>query len=403
LKKALPEKLSVTQALALTLAGKEQEQKAPGRVKEEAGTAGGTETGEKPKEQPQPEAKPPSELHAQTGFINNTDPVTRLGDRMDVVYLPDFEEQYIIQPHTGLGSADIETKLRNGWAAEVFSNKVDNSNLVPYVINQFEKASEVASGIVTTWAPLVAGLPPVPSISNLLKPAGFRAEAGEIGVSKPEEIKDYLGNMLIFKIAEVKIAQPGLYPILKPREVKQWLKYSGIVSGPDEDAAFSSFLLQSQVPWIRQDMAFIPCPPFTMIAFNATTDVFILPATVSLAKLDNSQTIGGDGRKDPVEQALHNIEDKLRGKLATYFNQNLAEVFSERIKANSKTNTTIITISNLSRDLTPEEKKEDNFKEWIQNSLGNDKITNAVKDTIKVEFGDKKILITISLAVSDLS
>mgnify|MGYP003694240521 CR=1 FL=1 len=131
---------------------------------------------------------------------------------MDVVYLPDFEEQYIIQPHGLLGKADIEARLRNGWAAEVFAQQYDNSNLIPYVIKQVESASEAASGIAASWFPATA---PAKVGLDQVKRAARDSQGFQSGTPLSEtDIQKLLGNVIIFKIAEVKFAQPGLYPIL---------------------------------------------------------------------------------------------------------------------------------------------------------------------------------------------
>lgn len=234
---------------------------------------------------------------------------------MDVVYLPDFEEQFVIKPTVGLGKADIETRLRNGWAAEVFSMKVDNSNVVPYVINQIEKASEAAGDIFTTWAPLAAGVPPgaVPMVKKVLKAGALQA-----GQEDTKRAVTALGNLLLFKVVEVRIAQPGLYPILKPREIQQWFKTSVVYKGTDPEQTFELFLQEKNLPWIRPDMAFVPAPPFTMIGFNITTDLFFLPAgeRVDLSVGDNpsdttsqddkvAQDIAASLRKELNERELH--------------------------------------------------------------------------------------------------
>ena len=308
LRRAAPRQISITQALAASLAS----QAATNGALKLQSTPGGGETNAVPSTASggpnvgQTTNRPPSELHARTGFINETDPVTRLGDRMDVVYLPDFEEQYVIQPRTGLGTTDIETRLRNGWAAEVFSQKVDNSNLIPYVIDQFERASEAAAGIFTTWAPVAAGLPPGTSPAKLLNMQS--KSAGEVEAA----VRDFLGDVLIFKIAEVKVAQPGLYPILKPREISQWLKYAGVVSASDPDATFELFLKNAKTPWIRPDMAFIPCPPFTMIGFNVTSDIFISPATERVSQVAASGEGSGGNKTAPSSEGdALKIKEKL--------------------------------------------------------------------------------------------
>lgn len=270
LRRVVPQKISVGQALAATMA------KARIDATKERMPAMGRE-GTPPAEAEPP--RPPSTLTATTGFINQSDPVTELSDLMDVVYLPDFEEQYVIRAETGFGEAKIETRLRNGWAAEVFSVDLDNSQVIPYVIEQVEKASEAAAGITTTWLPVAAGLPPSmspPTLSDVEPQARAMGADDDLATKVVENV---LGEVLLFKIAEVRIAQPGVYPILKPREIKQWREYGAVVAGSDPQASFELFLVQAGLPWIRPDMAFIPCPPFTVIGFNATTDVYLAPAT----------------------------------------------------------------------------------------------------------------------------
>lgn len=269
LRRALPEEISSRQVLMAAVGRRAPDDEADLQSGEEEPP---DDAAPRPRDTP-----PPSEITARTGFISDTDPVTRLGARMDVVYLPDFEEQYVIQPHAGLGKADIETRLRNGWAAEVFSQQVTNENLVPYVIRQVEQTSEAAAGIVTTWAPLAMGLPPgtAPTPKDLRDALDLQAGEEITG----ETVERLLGAVVLMKVAEVRIAQPGLYPILKPREMTHWLGGGPIVSVGDPEANLEAYLEQANLPWIRPDMAFIPAPPFTMIGFHTTTDIFITTAT----------------------------------------------------------------------------------------------------------------------------
>ena len=121
------------------------------------------------------------------------------------------------------------------------------------------------------WAPAAVGVPlPIGALTDAAV-----QETGEVDA----DVSDFLGQVLLFKIAEVRYAQPGLYPILKPREIGQWFDTSVVTSGRDPQETFELFLQHSNVPWIRRDMAFIPCPPFTVIGFNSTTDVFLASAT----------------------------------------------------------------------------------------------------------------------------
>ena len=318
LRRATPKRISITQALAtITVSAVEKQvptsgdsgQEAAGEESESEGQAAGDSQQEGNSQQQ--ETRPPTELTARTGFISDTDPVTRLGDRMDVVYLPDFDEQYVIRPNGGLGTVDVETRLRNGWAAEVFSQQVDNSNLIPYVIRQVEQASEAAAGIATTWLPVTMGLPPGTSPAKLVEMAGAGGgleASGEVDLGEFDAEK-ILGNVLVFKIAEIRIAQPGVYPILKPREIRQVFRSSMLVSGRDPQETFELYLQQNNTPWIRPDMAFIPCPPFTVVGFNTTTDILMSHASKPIQLTNTTQspppnTTAITAAKQKIEQVL---------------------------------------------------------------------------------------------------
>lgn len=307
LKRVTPLEISVTQALAAILArGSHQEEGA----RQQAGETGDDATETTPSRQ----EPPPSTISAKTGYINDSDPITHLSDILDVVYLPDFDEQYAIQVKSGLGKADIETRLRNGWAAEVFSQKVDNSNLVPYVIRQVEHASDAAAKIASTWWPVITGVgaPAVALTSKLAKMGeGAQLQAGETGDSI--DPKSFLGELIVFKVAEIRVAQPGLYPILKPREMRGLVNSQSRIAGKDQDEVLDLVIQNSLTPWIRPDVAFIPSPPFTVVGFNTTTEVFIAAATDRLA----TQVVGERVSRPVQNQELQGHLEKVKRLLSS--------------------------------------------------------------------------------------
>lgn len=360
LQRVAPKQISITQALALSLAFHEKGE----GVETQSGVPDAVEEDSESRD-PAP-TRPPSELRSRTGFINDTDPVTRLSDRMDVVYLPDFEEQYVIRARAGFGTADIETRLRNGWAAEVFSQQVDNSNLIPYVIEQVETTSNAAAGIVRTWAPMAAGLPPGTSVEALVE--AVEAQRGRPGAATSE----FLADVLIFKIAEIKIAQPGLYPILKPREITHWLKPTGIISAGSSEKTLELALRNAQLPWIRPDMAFIPCPPFTMIGFNVTTDVFIAPATAQILGWADSQTNRGKNGADEDDAAVREqLKEKLRNARGDLDEAVRSKINWDKIGVASTPEATTITLP-LNETIPDAERAdfETNLKSWAEDALG---------------------------------
>jgi hypothetical protein len=358
-----------------------------------------------------PQETPAQTITASTGFINDTDPVTKLGPLFDVVYLPDMEEQYVIQPHTGFaGQADVETKLRNGWAAETFSQKVSNAQLIPYVIRQFQQASDTAAKIATTWLPTATlGLPPNTSLADMMKfiskgPGGLQAGKVE-GTNEAPALtaQDVLGRALIFKIAEVRVAQPGLYPILKPREMKQWLKPAvSVIGGGDPELDFETYIQQAKVPWIRPDMAFIPCPPFTMIGFNTTIDVFLAPATERIGLAPSAPTNAGQppGQSIAANDLSKPVHDAL---LKAAKNSNVPELkglTAQGIVVESqKDGTTKITLTTTPAN-TFQAAKDSDYVTWAQTALNLDQS----KTKIMTSFGADatKLEISIESALSEV-
>lgn len=379
LKKVTPSQISITQALAVVMATEKGAIEQAG----EPGESGGEKT-------PSRAEPPPSTLSAKTGFINDSDPITHLSDILDVVYLPDFEEQYAIQVKSGLGKVDIETRLRNGWAAEVFSQKVDNSNLVPYVIRQVEKASDAAAKVASTWWPVITGVgaPAVALTSKLTN--GAEQQAGEV---EALDGNTFLGELLIFKVAEVRVAQPGLYPILKPREIRQWLKTDVRIAADDQDEAFNILLLNSVTPWVRPDVAFIPSPPFAVVGFNATTEVFIAPATDRIKVPSVHATVPQVSKQTPHKALKEKLQNDLFGKVS------LAS--KDAIKNVPKANITVdkgdltgsrIVLENRTTQFADAEKPD--YASWIKQILGLSDV-EIEKVVLSITAGGKKLIVSL--------
>ena len=99
------------------------------------------------------------------------------------------------------------------------------------------------------------------------------------------------------------------------------MKGKNVVSNEDADGTFEAFIADSMAPWIRPDMAFIPCPPFTMVGFNATTDVFLLPATerVALESAAESQPAStAKSNTDATNTSLAAIVGKLKAAFGEF-------------------------------------------------------------------------------------
>jgi len=319
-KRLLPETVTISQALKVKLATEvsgKQEAGAAGKAADEPGKKeeAPPKEGAAKKEEP----TPPTTVIGRVTSLYKEDPVTKLGELFDVVYLPDFDEQFVIGRSFGLGKGDVQISLRNGWAAEVFGEQIDRSNLVPYVINQVENASKAALNIATTWGLTSVGVPvgALPLPTNV----GAKQEALATGDDQARAL-DILGQTVLLKVVEIRVAQPGIYPILKPREIIDWFGVEGqrvIISAVSPDAALAELLRQKGLSWIRPDLALIPAPPFTMMGFNVVNDAYIGAVTkdqLGLGLYTVGEQKAGIGGTTDAEKAKEAIRQALDAKKA---------------------------------------------------------------------------------------
>ena len=347
-KRLLPETVTISQALKVKLATEvsgKQEAGAAGKAADEPGKKeeAPPKEGAAKKEEP----TPPTTVIGRVTSLYKEDPVTKLGELFDVVYLPDFDEQFVIGRSFGLGKGDVQISLRNGWAAEVFGEQIDRSNLIPYVINQVENASKAALNVARDWGLMSAGIPvgalPFPSV-------GAKQEALGTGEDTTRAL-DILGQTVLLKVVEIRVAQPGIYPILKPREIIDWFGVAGqgvIISAATPDAALAELLKQKRLSWIRPDLAFIPAPPFTMVGFNIVNDAYIGAVTkdqLGLGLYTVEPRRSGDGpapdaKKLAAEEDIRRALDAKKAALGTTTGPRVGE-----IKVEGAASTTRVTVS----------------------------------------------------------
>lgn len=171
-----------------------------------------------------------------------------LRGNMDIVYLPDFEEQYCVSSGAGLGNAEFELNLGQGWSLQGFNSIVDNTelnnrmfDLIDTAISAAKKAAGSAFAGVTahTLSEQITGAPKV---------------AGEpIGPQIP-------GTPVTLRIAVVHYAAKGLYPVIKPRELAER------AAGPIND-----FLIIDLFQWFPRPLGVSELDPQAIV--NARTEV----------------------------------------------------------------------------------------------------------------------------------
>lgn len=159
-----------------------------------------------------------------------------LRGNFDIVYMPDFEEQYAVYSWAGLGNAEFEINLGQGWSLQGFNSLTDNSELNKRIFDLMDTSMKLAkaAGSAALGIPPVPGLPP--GVTDLIRPQAGKEMADGIP-----------GTPVSLKIVVVHYAAKVLYPVIKPRELQERMVTTIKASG-----AFNMFLdmFRSSPLWI---------------------------------------------------------------------------------------------------------------------------------------------------------
>jgi hypothetical protein len=147
------------------------------------------------------ESKPSGNFNVS---VTNTSAVfsPSLGRRFfDIVWMPDFDEKYVVQGTPGFGNANIAVNMTQGWGLYGLDAKVDNNALVKPLLDAYstgmDAISKLAKSNIFPGSALVTGSPQGAAGQPLQFPTGAR---------------------VTIKVTRVQVVAAGLYPILKPKE-----------------------------------------------------------------------------------------------------------------------------------------------------------------------------------------
>lgn len=170
-----------------------------------------------------------------------------LGRRFfDVVWMPDFDEKYVVQVSPGLGNSKVSATMTQGWGLYGLSAELDNSAVVKPLLDFYSTGLDALSKLAKSKI-----LP-----ASLLEGGG--GPQGASGGGKGVLASVPTGARVSLKVTKVQVAAPGLYPILKPNE-----KYIPNAGGD---------------PSASDKKLHLPTRPYTNIAFN-TYEVIVVEAT----------------------------------------------------------------------------------------------------------------------------
>lgn len=178
----------------------------------------------------------------------------------DILFLPDFEEEYIVSAESRLGNASAEVALGQGWSLQGMAMLADNDALNQRIFALMDDAQK----ILTAAARTAAGIPPLPG----------GPQAGKL---KPADEAFKGGTAVSVKVSVVRVVAPGLYKVLKPKEL----------------AAFNSMTAAATDPDFK-DRVLVPIAPLSDISFN-TYEVLVFEAVpvVGDSPLRMHQTVDG--------------------------------------------------------------------------------------------------------------
>jgi hypothetical protein len=236
---------------------------------------------------------------------------TPLRGNFDIVYLPDFDEQYVVSSQANLGNASFQMNMGQGWSLQGFNSISDNTELNKRIFALIDKASELAS--------LAADA----GMAALFPPAGLAAAAS--GVIKPQSeqaVELPPGTPVSLKIVVVHYAAKGLYPVIKPRELKgtpQSQLFVDLYATRDAQGRLLSFNAEAIDRAIDhydqlQRRFSVPVYPYQYVSFNTFRYIAIealTPAGSGYGDLyDKTGTAG-----DPGDRQVADLADILRDLL----------------------------------------------------------------------------------------
>ena len=163
-----------------------------------------------------------------------------LGRRFfDVVWMPDFDEKYVVQGTPGLGNANIGVTMTQGWGLYGLDARIDNSAIVKPLLDFYSTGFDALGKLA----------------SSKIFPAG-QLTGGAQGSLETASLPP--GTRVTVKVTRVQVVAPGLYPILKPNEAAR----------AQDPAPAASDLGKRH----------LPLRPYTNVAFN-TYEVVVVEAT----------------------------------------------------------------------------------------------------------------------------
>lgn len=138
-------------------------------------------------------------------------PIFALNEYLSMIYLPDFEREFVISTKARFGNKDIEMVRGPGGVLLGLNAQVDNSAILRPLMEAYGKV--VSAG---TSALLAA-----------VSPGGAATALAQGGAVDPQVARELRDQRMTLRLHLVKFAAVGVYPVVKPSEVSVYQAVAG--------------------------------------------------------------------------------------------------------------------------------------------------------------------------------
>jgi hypothetical protein len=149
--------------------------------------------------------------HLTTPTLTPTDPATvSLSGKIQVVFLPDLDEQYAVHNCNLLSKSAYSLNFRDGWALTDVSGEFDSTAVPIQILNFIDSAIDAAKSV---------GLASVDRMARVL--AGDHADVTKLRADLDNK------QAYVYQVVHSIYLRPGVYRINKPWEIAQTTEVCG--------------------------------------------------------------------------------------------------------------------------------------------------------------------------------
>ena len=342
---------------------------------------------------------------------NSAYAVQPLRGNFDIVYLPDFDEQYVISSKANLGNAEFQLNLGQGWSLQGFNSISDNSEINERFFDLIDTSISLAKQAAAGFIPGAGALIGAAQQQN--------ATIGDAdGDGRIDGAVTVNGRQVTIKIVVLHYAAKGLYPVLKPREMLRSNQPSIIIIDPFEDGMVVRGPADLRDPAVRDAIHRygadtgrfnVPVYPYQYISFNtfryAAVELVtnngvpfgtLYDATGTTGSVGNARTTGPNpvitggvgGQQDRTGPNASAGEQKLAEHLATKRDSSTEAVIQGLPDqggigvAVSKANPSHVEVTLQSSQAAPfDMSKRNDYRNWLVDAINAGATTTTITAT----------------------